>query len=55
MKGGVPVVVVFDCPHTSPAKAEERARRREVRMRASVMEDGGPAQPVAGDGSDTAA
>jgi hypothetical protein len=25
---GVPVVVVVDCPCTSPAKAEERARRR---------------------------
>jgi hypothetical protein len=33
---GVPIVVVFDCPFTSPAKAEERARRRARAMRAMV-------------------
>lgn len=55
VKGSVTVVVVFDCPHTLPAKAEERARRREARSLASVSADGGPAQPTAGDGSHTAA
>jgi 5'-3' exonuclease len=33
---GVPIVVVFDCPFTSPAKEEERARRRARAMRAMV-------------------
>ena len=36
---GVPVVVVFDCPVTSPAKAEERARRRGARARRRAMVD----------------
>jgi 5'-3' exonuclease len=35
VKGGVAIVVVFDCPFTSPAKAEERARRRRAKARSS--------------------
>jgi hypothetical protein len=36
---GVPVVGDFDCPITSPAKADERARRRARSMRAMVDAD----------------
>jgi hypothetical protein len=41
---GVPVVVVFDCPLTSPAKAEERARRRAARMASVAARSAGRGQ-----------
>jgi exonuclease-1 len=36
---GITVVVVADCPVTSPAKEEERARRRDAKNRASLAVD----------------